>query len=74
MGKYIYESHLGGLYTSEHSIPWDELYCEQCGDSDWELGYCTSREEARELLKLRDLWADEYIKEFLEKEFPTRRR
>ena len=38
MSVYVYESHLGGLYTSDDYIPFDELYCEQCGDSDWEIG------------------------------------
>lgn len=38
MSVYVYESHLGGLYTSDDSIPFDDLYCEQCGDSDWEIG------------------------------------
>ena len=39
MSVYVYESHLGGLYTSDDYIPYDELYCEQCGDSDCCLGY-----------------------------------
>lgn len=39
MSVYAYESHLGGLYTSDDYIPYDELYCEQCGDSDWCLGW-----------------------------------
>lgn len=39
MGAYVSESHLGGLYTSDDYIPSDELYCEQCGDSDLCLGY-----------------------------------
>lgn len=38
MSVYVYESHLGGLYTSDDYIPFDELYCEQCGDSDYEIG------------------------------------
>lgn len=38
MSVYVYESHLGGLYTSDNYIPSDELYCEQCGDSDYEIG------------------------------------
>lgn len=38
MSVYVYENHLGGLYTSDDYIPFDELYCEQCGDSDWEIG------------------------------------
>lgn len=36
--KYLYESHLGGLYTSDEPFDRDSLYCEQCGDSDWYLG------------------------------------
>ena len=38
MSVYVYESHLGGLYTSDDYIPFDELYCEQCEDSDYEIG------------------------------------
>lgn len=43
---YIYEDHLGGgYYVTEDELDSDELYCEQCGDSDrqvfegflWEL-------------------------------------
>lgn len=45
MSVYVYENHLGGLYTSDDYIPSNELYCEQCGDSDWCLGcYNTFRE------------------------------
>ena len=45
MGAYVYESHLGGLYTSDDYIPSDELYCEQCGDSDYEIGQFDTFEE-----------------------------
>lgn len=38
MSVYVYESHLGGLYASDDYIPFDNLYCEQCGDSDYEIG------------------------------------
>lgn len=32
---YIYEDHLGGgYYLEDHELDYDELYCEQCGDSD----------------------------------------
>lgn len=45
MSVYVYESHIGILYTSDDYIPSDELYCEQCGDSDLCLGcYNTFRE------------------------------
>ena len=48
---YIYESHLGGLYTSDEYLDYNYLYCEQCGDSDWLIGCATTRAEAWELLK-----------------------
>lgn len=35
---YVYESHLGGLYTSDWPLEHEFLYCEQCGDYDWEYG------------------------------------
>ena len=47
---YIYESHLGGLYTSDEYLDYDDLYCEQCGDSDWLIGYAATRKEAWDLL------------------------
>lgn len=48
---YIYQEHLGGLYTSDEYLDCDDLYCEQCGDSDWLIGYATTRAEAWELLR-----------------------
>lgn len=45
MGDYVYESHLGCYYTSDILLDSNWLYCEQCGDSDWCLGwYDTFRE------------------------------
>lgn len=38
MGVWVYESHLGGLYTEDHPVPVEYLYCAQCGDSDWNHG------------------------------------
>lgn len=72
MGKYIYESHLGGLYATEESLDFDLLYCDQCGDYDHELGYFESRTKARKALWKLNLYSSEYIKEFLDKEFPRR--
>lgn len=45
MSVYVYESHLGGLYTSDDHISYDELYCEQYGDSDYEIGSFNTFEE-----------------------------
>lgn len=36
--KYLYENHLGGLYISDEQLDYDDLYCEQCSDSDWPIG------------------------------------
>lgn len=48
---YIYEGHMGSLYTSYDALDYEDLYCEQCGDSDWLIGYADTREEAWDLLK-----------------------
>ena len=60
---YIYEDHLGGLYTSVHELSYEETYCEQCRDSDWLIGYAANRADAWELLK--DDWNPEYVKRFI---------
>ena len=73
MGKYVYESHMGGLYAVEYPIPFEDLYCEQCGDSDWEFGYCENRAEAERRIRDYDLYTDHYIKEFLDENFPEGR-
>lgn len=65
---YIYESHMGGLFTSDEEIDDDFLYCDQCGDWDWLIGYATTKEEAFNLLKDYYNWdddGDEYIQEFI---------
>lgn len=31
---YIYESHMGGWYVTEEELPYEDCYCEECGDSD----------------------------------------
>lgn len=36
--SYLYENHMGGLYTSDEYMDYEELYCETCGDSDFLLG------------------------------------
>ena len=41
----VYESHLGGIYFSEDILDWDELYCDECGDSDTYLGHADTWEE-----------------------------
>jgi hypothetical protein len=42
---------MGGLYTSDDELDYEQTYCETCGDSDWLIGYAETREEAWDLLK-----------------------
>lgn len=68
---YIYQSHMGGLYTSDDKLDYEQTYCETCGDSDWLIGYAETREEAWDLLKDDTNidgsggWDYEYIQDFL---------
>lgn len=69
---YIYESHLGSLYTSDRELSLDEVYCEQCCDYDWLIGYAATRSEAWDLLK-DDVdinnsggWDFSYVQDFLD--------
>ena len=65
---YIHENHLSGnLYASEYPLDYEYLYCEQCGDSDWELGKydLDSIDKLKEDMKDRG-YNDEYIQEFID--------
>lgn len=42
---YVYEGHMGGFYWSLEELGvdideygHDDLFCETCGDCDWEIG------------------------------------
>ena len=48
---YLYESHLGELYTSENKLDYEDLYCKQCRDSDWLIGEFNTIEEYWNLIK-----------------------
>ena len=43
---YIYENHMGGVYSSNELLDEEFLYCETCGDYDWLIGEADTREEA----------------------------
>lgn len=68
---YIYEHHMGSLYVSDDILDYDDLYCEECGDSDWLIGQAGTREEAWKLLKDdTDIngsggWDYDYIRSFI---------
>ena len=69
---YIYEGHLGSLYTSDRVLDYEETHCEQCGDSDWLVGYAATKSEAWDLLKdVTDIngsggWSYDYVMKFLD--------
>jgi len=49
--KYLYESHLGGIYYTSRKLSHKQLYCEQCGDSDWLIGPFETIKELWSLIK-----------------------
>ena len=68
---YIYEGHMGSLFTTDELLSYEECYCETCGDSDWLIGEADTRKEAWELLK-DDIdingsggWNFEYVANFI---------
>ena len=72
---YIYENHMGGLFTSDRELSYEECYCETCGDYDWLIGEADTGKEVMELLRDEDgfiLYTDEYMQEFLNENFGDR--
>lgn len=69
MSLYIYESHCGGLYTSDQPMSNEELYCEECGDSDYCVAMVSSSYELGPLLRdmLGVFDCDGYPLEYLQK-------
>lgn len=66
---------MGSLYTSYELLDYDDLYCEQCGDSDLLIGCAETREEAWNLLKDdTDIngsggWNYDYVLNFINENF-----
>lgn len=48
---YLYDSHLGGIYSTDELLDIDNLYCDECGDSDWEIGYYEDLSDLWQLVK-----------------------
>lgn len=66
--KWLYESHLGGFYLTNEELPYDALYCEQCGDSDTPYGEMNSFQEAWNSLADMIAFSDEdggYLPEYI---------
>ena len=62
---------MGGLYTSDEPLGYEDLYCEECGDSDLLIGYANTREAAWNLFTDgTDIdgsggWDYDYVQEFI---------
>lgn len=46
MTNYLYESHMGGFYSVPEVQNDEDLYCETCGDYDYELGEYDTKYDA----------------------------
>lgn len=60
----VYESHLGGIFFADGLLDWDELYCDECGDSDKHLGHADTWEEVKDMITDLEGWCpyeDEYM-------------
>lgn len=67
---YIYENHLGGFYINDRYFSDEELYCEECGDSDYCIGRADNRKQATKLmqgyLENNDNVPEDFIEHFVE--------
>ena len=70
--RYFYESHLGGIFSSEYELDWDDLYCDQCNDTD--MLYAVIKTGGDLLWFINNLhedgYSDEYICEILDEYYP----
>lgn len=69
---WFYIGHLNGnIYATDEQQDFADLYCEVCGDSDWEIGEFESGEELKEYILVDDFFGeyeesylDEVVKEY----------
>lgn len=73
--RYLYNSHLGGLYTAHKMLEYEDLHCEACGDSDWIIGAFQTINDFWQLIKDEcDVdgsggWSLQYVYPLIVKEF-----
>ena len=66
---YLYEGHLGSLYLTKSKQDNNSLYCDQCGDYDWELGEVFTWQDIVNVIGIDDIqvdscdggWARDYV-------------
>lgn len=49
--KYLYDSHLGGLYISDEELDFEARYCKICGDFDRLIGSFETIQDFWNLIK-----------------------
>lgn len=62
---YVYQSHMGGFYVSKELLDYEDLYCETCGDSDWEYGDFNTFKEFYDVLINDTMYYDKDSKQWL---------
>ncbi|NLZ34913.1 MAG: hypothetical protein GX889_08450 [Clostridiales bacterium] len=61
---FLYESHTGGFYIEEELK--NNLYCEDCDDSDFYLGSFRTKEEALNLIRIHNEGDFEEFEDYVE--------
>lgn len=65
---WFYIGHLdGGIYATDEQQDFADLYCETCGDSDWEIGEFNSANEfIKFMAETDDVFLEGYEKGYLD--------
>lgn len=71
--RYFYYGHMGSIYTSSYELDYEDLYCDECGDSDQLISEVSTFGDllgAICLMKNFYYFDTEYIKEVITGEYP----
>ena len=49
--RYLYEGHLGNLFSTPYELDYEDCYCDECGDSDYLIGSYETIEEFWNLIE-----------------------
>lgn len=73
--RYLYDGHIGSIFTTDTRLSTEQCHCETCGDFDWLLGDYETVEQFWNLIKDEcDIdnsggWALQYILPMIVSEF-----
>ena len=71
--KYFYYGHMGSVYTSDDVLDYEDLYCDECGDSDQLIAEVrTFGDLLSAICLMKNFYCldTEYIKEIIAGEYP----